>query len=103
MSGEAYAQLPEREEVRVALELQRNARAKRDAVSRLDASDVRGAQQVLRHRQQVFGVVAVSAPAFLWDRELSELADLERNAVQDVNLTRKRATSQNYDRSRSKR
>lgn len=103
VSPEAYAGLPEHQDVRMALELQRNARAKRDAVSRLDAGDVQGAQQVLRSRQTAFGVVAASAPAFLRDRELSELADLERTAVQNINLTRKRATSQNYDRSRSKR
>ncbi|SEJ86604.1 Ca-activated chloride channel family protein [Deinococcus reticulitermitis] len=69
---------------------------------RLDAGDVQGAQQVLRERQQVFGVVAAHAPAPLRQQELRELEDLERNAIQDVNLARKRASSQNFNRSRSK-
>ncbi|SMB82064.1 vWA domain-containing protein [Deinococcus hopiensis] len=102
VSGEAYDLLPENEEVRLALELQRNARAKRDAVDRLDAGDVLGAQRVLRSRREVFGLVA-PAPAFLRSQELDELADLERNVAGDANVARKRAASQSFDRSRSKR
>lgn len=102
LSPEAYAQVLENVEVRLALELQRNARAKRDAVRRLDAGDILGAQAVLRERQQVFGVVAAQAPARLRMQELGELEDLERNAAQNANLARKRASSQNYNRSRSK-
>ena len=46
--------------------------------------------------------VAAQAPAPLRMQELSELEDLERNAAQNANLARKRASSQNYNRSRSK-
>ena len=97
--------MPEQEEVRMALELQRNARAKRDAVSRLDAGDIQGAQHLLQNRQRLFGAVAASAPALLhqYQQELGELAELEQGAAVDRNLTRKRAMSQNYDRSRNKR
>ncbi|MBB5235584.1 vWA domain-containing protein [Deinococcus budaensis] len=103
LAPEAYARVPENAQVALALELQRNARAKRDAVSCLDMGDVQGAQLLLRSRREAFGIVAAFAPPAVRQQELGELADLERNAARDVNLARKRATSQNFDRSRSKR
>ena len=100
MSTSEYAALPENQTVRVALELQLNAQAKRDAVHYLDAGNVAGAQSVLRERSEVFAAAPV--PAFLRNAERADLLDLQENAERDQRLARKRAVSQNYNQSNSK-
>ncbi|OLV19664.1 vWA domain-containing protein [Deinococcus marmoris] len=103
MGEQEYAQLPEHAEVREALELQRNARVKRDAVGRLDAGDVQGARMLLQNRQRHFEAVAMDAPSPRYTQELDQLAELEQGVELDRNIARKRAASQSYNVSRSKR
>lgn len=103
MGEQEYAQLPENAEVRQALELQRNARVKRDAVGRLDAGDVQGAQRLLNNRRMTFGAVASEAPSPMYAQELEQLNNLEQDVYADENMARKRASSQSYNVSRSKR
>lgn len=100
LSASAYAALPENEAVRVALERQRNAQAKRDAVHYLDAGNIAGAQAVLSRRAAAFAAAPV--PASVQRAESAELRDLEVNVQADQRLARKRAVSQNYDVSHSK-
>ncbi|WP_051363522.1 vWA domain-containing protein [Deinococcus murrayi] len=65
LAPEAYASVPENAEVRLALEVQRNAQAKREAARRLDQGDLMGAQATLR-----------------------ELEDLEQHLPREAGLTR---------------
>ena len=102
LEAEAYDRLPENAEVRQALELQRNARVKRDAVEFLDAGDLPGARRLLSERQSSFELLAMAMPSPMFAQELEQLADLERNMELDQNIARKRAASQSYNRSRSK-
>ena len=106
LDAEAYSRLAEHTEVRAALELLLNARAKREAVALLDAGDVAGAQQVLRGRSAQFAELqdvlleSLSSPQL--SAEMSQLEDLADTAAYDIPLSRKRAFSQHYQRSRSK-
>lgn len=94
--------LPEQAEVRVALEMQLNAKAKRDAVARMDAGDYVGAQRDLMRRYREFEESDYDIPAFLRNQETAELSELAHGVIEDRQLTRKRATSQAFNRSRSK-
>ena len=89
--------------MREALELQRNARVRRDAVGRLDAGDVHGAQRLLTERQMCFAEVASAAPSPRFQQELKQLTQLQQDVHLDRNMARKRAASQSFDISRSKR
>ncbi|MFB9993261.1 VWA domain-containing protein [Deinococcus oregonensis] len=102
LSADAYAALPEDSAVRLAEQLLHNARAKQDAVGLLDAGDVMGAQRALHLRQVAFEAYAPSMPAPVAQQESHALVDLALNADRDQILTRKRAMSQSYNRSRSK-
>lgn len=103
MGEQEYAGLPEHAEVREALELQRNARVRREAVGRLDLGDVCGAQRLLTERQICFAEVASEAPSPRYAQELEQLNALKQDVHLDQNMARKRASSQSYDISRSKR
>lgn len=102
LSGDQVDALPENADVRVAREVQLNAKAKRDAVHLMDKGDYAGSQRVLSRRQVEFAQCAPMAPAPLRDQELAELSDLAHGVMEDRQLMRKRAASQNYNRSRSK-
>jgi Ca-activated chloride channel family protein len=101
LSAEAYAALPEHPAVRLAEQLLHNARAKQDAVGLLDAGDVVGAQNMLRKRRSDFTAYS-TLPAPMLQQESQALDELAVNADVDQTLTRKRAMSQSYNRSRSK-
>lgn len=98
-----HAAAPEHLEVRAALELQRNARAKRDAVALIDAGDVLGSQRILRQRSGAFSEHAHAVPAGTRELELQELTDLADQVMHNAALSRKRAVAQEFDRSRSRR
>ncbi|THF71460.1 VWA domain-containing protein [Deinococcus sp. Arct2-2] len=102
LSADAYAALPEHRAVRLAEQLLHNARAKEDAVHLLDAGNVLGAQHALNSRRVAFAEYASSMPAPVAQQEAHALNDLAANADIDQTLTRKRALSQSYNRSRSK-
>ena len=102
LSGDQVDALPENADVRVAREVQLNAKAKRDAVHLMDKGDYAGSQRVLSRRQVEFAQCAPMAQAPLRDQELAELSDLAHGVMEDRQLMRKRAASQNYNRSRSK-
>lgn len=95
-------ELIENNDVRVALEMQLNAKAKRDAVARMDAGDFAGAQRDLVRRYREFDAGDYEIPAFLRNQEADELSELAHGVMEDRQLTRKRANSQNFNRSRSK-
>ncbi|UQN09733.1 VWA domain-containing protein [Deinococcus sp. QL22] len=102
LSADAYAALPEDRAVRLAEQLLHNARAKQDAVHLLDAGNVQGAQRALYSRRVAFAEYASSMTAPVAQQESQALNDLAVNADIDQTLTRKRALSQSYNRSRSK-
>ncbi len=104
VTRDAYRALPEDKAVRLALELQRNAQAKRDAVKRLDAGDVHGARTVLDRRHRTFRDLSshLDIPDVLLQQEVQQFSDLGDDVTMDANRARKRALSQNFDRSRSK-
>lgn len=106
LSAAAYGQVTENAEVRAALELLLNAKAKQDAVAFLDAGDIAGAQQILRSRSAQFSelqdALAFCVPQAQLDVEVSQLENLAATAERDQQLSRKRALSQHYQRSRSK-
>ncbi|WP_135229990.1 vWA domain-containing protein [Deinococcus fonticola] len=102
LPGEQFDALTENADVRVALEVQLNAKAKRDAVHLMDRGDYAGSQRVLRNRQDVYAAHAPMAPAPVREQELAEMSELIDGLMEDRQLTRKRAASQNYNRSRSK-
>lgn len=100
LSAAAHAALPEHQAVRDALELQRTARAKSDAVHFLDAGDVAGAQAALQSRRLALYAAPMAAP--LRAQEIAQLDDLAQTLQDRPAVARKRAFSQNYDQSRSK-
>ncbi len=102
LDADAYAALPEQSAVRLAEQLLHNARAKQDAVHLLDAGNVVGAQRTLTSRRDAFAGYASSMPAPVAQQESHDLNELAANADIDQTLTRKRAMSQSYNRSRSK-
>ncbi|WP_026298668.1 vWA domain-containing protein [Deinococcus aquatilis] len=102
LGADAYAALPENSAVRLAEQLLHNARAKQDAVQLLDAGNVAGAQLALNSRRRAFDEYSPLLPAPVAQQEAQALDDLAVNADIDQTLTRKRAMSQSYNRSRSK-
>lgn len=103
VSPDVFASLPEHLDVRRVLTVLEASRAKRDAVRSMDAGDWASARHSL---QRSIDIVAC-APAPLMTPELQ--AELEQNQtlLQDFErgerqLSRKRAVSQDYDRSRGK-
>lgn len=102
LGADAYAALPEDPAVRLAEQLLHNARAKQDAVQLLDAGNIAGAQRALNSRRAAFAGYVSSMPAPIAHQEAHALQELAVNADIDQTLTRKRAMSQSYNRSRSK-
>ena len=98
--ADQFDALQENADVRVALETQLNAKAKRDSVHFMDAGDVAGSLGILHQRQVAYAAAPI--PAFLKNQELDDLSGLVCGVREDPQLTRKRATSQSYNRSRSK-
>ncbi|MDO4264584.1 MAG: hypothetical protein Q4C67_10345, partial [Deinococcus sp.] len=106
LAAGAYGQVTENPQVRAALELLLNAKAKQDAVAFLDAGDIAGAQRLLRVRSAQFSELQEALTGHVPPAELAgEVAQLEELAAgveHDQQLSRKRAFSQHYQRSRSK-
>lgn len=96
-----FEALAENADVRIALEAQLNAKAKRDAVRLLDRGDIAGSRRTLQQRQVAYSA-APMIPAPLRESELSELSELIDGVQEDQQIARKRAMSQSFNRSRSK-
>lgn len=96
-----FNQLAEDDAVQVALEVQLNARAKRDAIHLMDAGDYYGSQHLLQERERVFSTYEM-LPDRLRKEESCNLSDLAQGVVNNAPTARKQANIQNFNRSRSK-
>ena len=104
--AEECASQPTDESVAKAVQLLMAARARREAMQRMDASDYDGAQAVL---SSAVGVMEACAPMYSADadfsEDLSELRSLqgELQDRKDLGMSRKKMAYQSYQRARSRK
>jgi Ca-activated chloride channel family protein len=87
--------LAEHPEVRQAVALLESARARMEAVRRMDRGDVAGAKESLKVAVSVVAAAPASAEQA---RELRQLEELSIDVERDTTLARKKATFQKYER-----
>jgi Ca-activated chloride channel homolog len=99
-SARTVESLPENREVTGAVQLLMNARARREAIDRMDRNDYSGARQALYSRISACSLHFEAAPNLEMEAELNELRELD-NALDDRNkdkMTRKQMAYNSWKR-----